>query len=76
MRIVLTKREGSIELLRIVLMFGICLLHSITQAGHCIRGFDNVLHSCVDGFVFVVCVAIDCLRRRVLTGLKKMVKWE
>lgn len=53
MRSVLTNREGSIELLRIVLMFGICLLHSITQAGHCIRGLDNVLHSCVDGFVFI-----------------------
>lgn len=47
------SRSSSIELFRVVLMFGICLLHSITQAGHCVRGLDNVLLCCVNGFVFI-----------------------
>lgn len=48
-----SSRNAAIELLRVALMFGICLLHSITQAGHCVRGLDNVLLSCVNGFVFI-----------------------
>ncbi len=47
------NRNASIDVFRVVLIFGICLLHSITQAGHCIRGLDNVLLCCVDGFVII-----------------------
>lgn len=49
------KRNIGIETYRVALMFGICLLHSITQgcykAGHVF--FANVLLSCVVGFVFI-----------------------
>ena len=47
------ERDNTIELARVFLMFGICLLHSITQGGHVQRGLDNVLLSCVTGFVFI-----------------------
>jgi len=46
-------RQASIECYRVVLMFGICLLHCITQGGHQVRGLDNALLSCVDGFVLI-----------------------
>ena len=47
------RREYSVDLYRILLMYGICLLHTITQGGHQLRGLDNALLSCVDGFVFI-----------------------
>lgn len=46
-------RNSTIELSRIFLMLGICLLHCITQGGHVCRGLDNLLLSCVTGFVFI-----------------------
>lgn len=47
------KRNSSIELFRVLLMFGICLLHSITQGGHNQAWVANVLTPCVAGFVFI-----------------------
>lgn len=46
-------RNGSIEVYRCTLMFGICLLHTICQGGYVQRGLSDVLLSCVDGFVFI-----------------------
>ncbi len=34
-------------------MFGICLLHCVTQGGHVKPRLANILLSCVDGFVFI-----------------------
>lgn len=34
-------------------MFGICLLHCVTQGGHGTPYIANILLSCVDGFVFI-----------------------
>ena len=53
------KRNASVELLRLSMMFGIVLLHVITQDGYFpIGGFftkcvTNVLSTCVVGFVFI-----------------------
>lgn len=47
------KRNPSIELYRIGLMFGICLLHAIDQGGYVRRGLDNLVHTCLTGFVFI-----------------------
>jgi len=47
------ERNPAIELYRVMLMFGICVLHSITQCGHNIPWIANILLSCVVGFVFI-----------------------
>ena len=47
------KREGSIELYRCLLMFGICLLHAINFGGYGSRWMANMLAPCVVGFVFI-----------------------
>lgn len=46
-------RNVSIELYRIFLMFGICLLHSITQGGNNVVWAANLFDWCVSGFVFL-----------------------
>ena len=46
-------REASIELLRVLLMFGICFLHSVS-AGPLNRAWvANVFMPCVGGFAFI-----------------------
>lgn len=47
------KRESFIDTYRAVLMFGICLLHSITQCGHNTAWAANMLAWCVPGFMFI-----------------------
>lgn len=46
-------RDTSVELYRVSLMFGICLLHSITFSDHVRPWMANVLLSCVNGFVLI-----------------------
>ncbi|MEG2414665.1 MAG: hypothetical protein RSB74_01935, partial [Kiritimatiellia bacterium] len=46
-------RNSSIELYRVCLMFGICLLHTVTFDGSNCRWLTNILLSCVVGFVFI-----------------------
>lgn len=46
-------RDPAPEVYRVALMFGICLLHSITMCGHVTAWAANVLLSCVNGFVFI-----------------------
>jgi len=49
------KRDVQIELFRTFCMFGVCLLHALTQGGfiEAHRGLDNVLMPSVVGFVFI-----------------------
>lgn len=47
------KRNPSIELYRILLMFGIVLLHSAAKGDHVAFGLSNLLKFCVPGFVFI-----------------------
>lgn len=47
------SRDPAPEIYRVALMFGICLLHSITQGGHNTPFLANILLSCVDGFAFI-----------------------
>lgn len=47
------ERNCSIDVLRCLLIFGICLLHSITQSGHNVRWAANALLWCVIGFTFI-----------------------
>ena len=46
-------RRVSIDLYRFLLMFSICLLHSITQGGYNIPWMANLFFWCVPGFVFI-----------------------
>lgn len=46
-------RDTSVELYRVLLMFGICLLHSMTFGNHVCPWLVNTLLSCVNGFVFI-----------------------
>lgn len=48
-----TPREASVEFYRVALMFGICLLHSITFSDHVRPWLANILLSCVNGFVLI-----------------------
>ena len=49
-----SERNPSIELYRVLMMFGIVLLHTIVHGGYLrSRGLDNVALSCVDAFVFI-----------------------
>lgn len=49
------KRNPSIELFRCVCMFGVCLLHALTQGGYAgpHRGLDNLMTPSVVGFLFI-----------------------
>lgn len=46
-------RDNAIDVYRVCLMFGICLLHSIAQAGHNTAWAANMLSWCVPGFMFI-----------------------
>lgn len=48
-----SQRDPAPEICRVALMFGICLLHCVTQGGHCKPFLANILLSCVDGFAFI-----------------------
>lgn len=47
------KRNAAIELLRVLLMFGICLCHSVGAGGHMFEPLRNVCMMCTVGFVFI-----------------------
>lgn len=47
------QRDIAIELYRVMLMFGICLLHAIGQSAEPRAWMQNILASCVVGFVFI-----------------------
>ena len=47
------KRNASIELLRILLMFGICLCHSVGAGGHICEPVRNIFMMCTVGFIFI-----------------------
>ena len=49
------KRNPSIELFRCACMFGVCLLHALTQGGYAgpHRGLDNLMTPSVVGFLFI-----------------------
>ena len=47
------ERNYSIELLRIVFMYSLCVEHSISQGGFYRPGLDHVLDVAVDGFMFI-----------------------
>ena len=53
------QRNMSLELMRLCMVFGIVLLHVITQSGYLDAGgaftrkFINLLYPCVAGFVFI-----------------------
>lgn len=47
------ERNYSIELLRIVLMYAMCVEHAISQGGFYRPGLDHVLDAAVDGFMFI-----------------------
>ena len=49
----MAKRDPSIEVLRLLLMFGICLLHSVSKGICNCQWLDKLLSPCVCGFVFV-----------------------
>ena len=46
-------RNKALDFYRCLLMFGICLLHSIAQAGHNTAWAANMLQWCVPGFMFL-----------------------
>ena len=48
-----SKRDTAIELYRVMLMFGICLLHAIGNSAEPKVWMQNILASCVVGFVFI-----------------------
>ena len=48
-----SERVGGIELYRVLLMLGIVGLHVLTTLKPIGRGLDNVLATCVVGFVFI-----------------------
>lgn len=45
-------RNASLELFRLVMMFGICLLHA-QNSGYANRYMTNFLAPCTIGFVFI-----------------------
>lgn len=49
----LWDRDGAVELLRVLLVFGICLLHSFGQSAVKCRMGEQVLLWVVDAFVFI-----------------------
>ena len=49
----MSERNYGIELYRCLLMWGICLLHSISQGIYNFTWAQNALLFCVDGFIFI-----------------------
>ena len=47
------ERNRALDVYRCLLMFGICLLHSISQAGYNVPWANNMLSWCVPGFMFI-----------------------
>ena len=47
------KRNVNVEVFRVALTFGICLLHTIVFGGYAAPWMQNILSSCVVGFVFI-----------------------
>jgi len=47
------RRNYQIDVYRVLLMYGICLLHAITQGGHNTPYLANMFEWCVPGFVFI-----------------------
>jgi len=47
------ERNSAIELLRILLMFGICIIHVVGKGAYSERWLANLLKICVPGFVFI-----------------------
>ena len=47
------KRDARIEFFRCMLMFGICLLHTVGNSGHNDYWLSSMLAFCVDGFVLI-----------------------
>lgn len=47
------KRSASVELFRCLLMYGICLFHSLGQGPYNIPMLSNLLKCCVIGFVLI-----------------------
>ena len=47
------KRNASIELFRLLLIFGICLLHSAIDPGYARAWFINITCFCVTAFAFI-----------------------
>jgi len=46
-------RNSGIELLRVILMFGICMCHSVGAGGHIWAPLRNVCMMCTVGFIFI-----------------------
>lgn len=47
------KRDGEIELYRMLLMVGICLMHTLQASGLGMSPLSHLMEGCVDGFVFI-----------------------
>lgn len=47
------ERNPSIEVLRVLLMFGICLCHSVGAGGYMCEPVRNVCMMCTVGFIFI-----------------------
>lgn len=47
------QRNPSIEMLRVFLMLGICVLHAVSHGGNRVPWMGNGLRWCVNGFVFI-----------------------
>lgn len=46
-------RNPSIEMLRVFLMLGICILHAVSHGGNRVPWMNDGLRWCVNGFVFI-----------------------
>ena len=65
-------RNAKLDCYRVCLMFGICLLHSITQGGNNVVWAANLLDWCVPGFVFLsgwLGIRFSCLKLIKLYGI-------
>lgn len=47
------RRNSEFDVLRVMLMFGICMIHAVAQAGHNAPWVANMFLWCVPGFVFI-----------------------
>lgn len=47
------KRNSAIELLRLMLMFGICMCHSVGAGGYAFEPLRNICMMCTVGFIFI-----------------------
>ena len=48
-----SDRNSAVEVLRVLLMFGICLCHSVGAGGYMYAPIRNVCMMCVVGFIFI-----------------------